>query len=91
MAEYIYFESTDEIFNQFDNYEIWPCALVSQTDFGNNYEVCNSDDLDIAIWCVYGHFRVGGIECISDHGTYDEAKRFIEILPIMPLSPLTPF
>jgi hypothetical protein len=91
MAKYIYFESADEIFRKFDNYEIWPCVLVGQTNFGNDYESCNTDDPDIAIWCVYGHLQSSGIECISDHESYDDAKEYMKTLPTMPLSPLTPF
>lgn len=91
MAKFIYFESMDKIFQEFDNYEIWPCTLVRQTDSRNIYESCNAGDPGIALWCVYGHFRTGGLECISDHEVYDEAKEFIETLPTMPLTPLTPF
>jgi len=91
MAKFIYFESKDEIFRKFDNYEIWSCVLVGQTDLRIDYESCNADDPDIAMWCVYGHFRIGGLECISDNETYNEAKEFMETLPTMPLTPLMPF
>lgn len=91
MPKYTYFEATDEIFQKFDNYEIMPCVLLRQDDSGNGYESCNADDPDIAIWCVYGHFQTGGLECISDHKTYYEAKGFMETLPEMPFIPLTPF
>lgn len=91
MTKVIYFESTEPIFQSFDNYEIWPCARIGQNDSENEYESCNVDDPDIAIWCVYGHLRTGGLECISDHDTFDEAKEFMETLPSKPLTPLTPF
>ncbi|MBK8421775.1 MAG: hypothetical protein IPL17_23780 [Anaerolineales bacterium] len=91
MSKYTYFEATDEIFQKFDNYEIMPCVLLGQDDSGNDYESCNADNPDIAIWCVYGHFQTGGLECISDHKTYDESKRFMETLPEMPFRSLTPF
>jgi hypothetical protein len=92
MTKIVYFESTNEIFQKFDNYEIWPCALVGQTNSGNLiYETCDVNDLDIAIWCVYGHLRTGGLECISDHEIYGEAKDFMKTLPTMSLTPLTPF
>ncbi len=68
-----------------------PCVLLSQDDSGNTYESCNAEDQDIAIWCVHGHFKTGGLEYISDRQIYDEAKRFMESLPKMPLTPLTPF
>lgn len=86
MPKYIYFESTDKIFQKFDNYEIMPCILLGQDDSGNNvYESCNADDPDIAIWCIYGHFQTGGLECISDHDTYIEAEEFKKTLPVLSL------
>ena len=91
MAKCVYFESTHEIFQRFDNYEISPCVLVEQKDSLPLYEFCNVDNPEIAMWCVYGHFRTGGVECISDHYTYDEAKDFVANLPKMPLKTLSPF
>ena len=92
MAKFIYFESTDDVFRKFDNYEIWPCTIVGKDSSDNFiYETCDFDDSDIAIWCVYGHLQTGGLECISDHETYEEAKEFMEALPKMLLTPLTPF
>ena len=81
MAKFIYFESTDKIFQRFDNYEILPCVLLGQDDSGNDYESCNENDPDIAIWCVYGHLQTGGLECISDHDTLKEAEEFERTLP----------
>jgi len=91
MSKYIFFESTDEIFQKFDNYEIWPYVLLNPTDPNGGTDRCDADDPDIAFWSVYGHFRTGGLECISDHETYDEAKVFMETLPKMPLIPIKPF
>lgn len=91
MYKYIYILSTDKIFQKFDNYEIMPCVFLGEHDSGSMYESCDAKDSDIAIWCVYGHFKTGGLECISDHQTYNEAKLFMETLPQMPLVPLTPF
>jgi len=90
VSKYIFFESTDEIFQRFNNYEIWPYVLLNPTD-PTRYDRCDADDPDIAFWSVYGHFQTGGLECISDHETYDEAKEFMETLPTMPFKPLTPF
>jgi hypothetical protein len=82
MAKFVYFESTDKIFQKFENYEIWPCRIVGKDNLGNPiYETCDFDDLDIAIWCVYGHFYIGGLECISDHNTLEEAEEFERALP----------
>jgi hypothetical protein len=91
---YIFFESTDEIFCEFDNYEIWPCVLLDLTN-PNGCEVYvdfnGMDDPDIAFWSVYGHFKIGGLECLSDHETYEEAKEYMETLPSMSRTPITPF
>jgi hypothetical protein len=91
---YIFFKSTDDIFREFDNYEIWPCILLGPTD-PCNYEIYvdvnGIDDPNTAFWSVYGHLQTGGLECISDHETYDEALEFLKTLPPMPLTPITPF
>ena len=94
MSMYIFFKPTDEIFQKFDNYEIWPCTLLNPTDPDSyvRYGDANAvNDPEIAFWSVYGHFKTGGVECISDHETYDEAKEFMETLPKMPLTPLMSF
>jgi len=86
MAKFIYFESKDEIFKKFDNYEIHPCAIVGKNELGDFiYEACDFDDPDIAIWCVYGHFCTGGLECISDHDTLKDAEEFEKTLPVLKL------
>lgn len=90
MSKYIFFESTHEIFQNFDNYEIWPCILLNPTD-PTSFDRCDFDDPDIAFWSVYGHLKTGGLECISDHETFEEAEEFMETLPRMPLTPITPF
>lgn len=89
--KYIYYKSTDEVFKKFDNYEIMPCVFINQSDTGNIYESCNIESEDIAIWCVFGHLKTGGLECISDHSTYNEAKKFMKSLPKMAFSPVLPF
>lgn len=84
MAKYIYFEPINEIFQKFENYEITPCLVVGYSGIGKIiYEACDFDDPDAAIWCVYGHFEIGGRECISDHNTLKEAEEFEKILPIL--------
>lgn len=86
MAKFIYFESNGEIFQKFDNYEIWPCSIVGKDKAGDFiYETCGFDDPDIAIWCVYGHFRTGGLECVSDHDTLKDAEEFEKTLPVLEL------
>lgn len=84
MAKYIYFEPTDRIFHQFENYEITPCLIVGFTNSAEIiYEACDVDNPDVAIWCVYGHFFIGGRECISDHDTLEEAEEFERTLPVL--------
>ena len=85
MAKYVYFESTNEIFDRFENYEISPCLVVGPSESGEIiYEACHDDHPEIAIWCLYGHFFfVGGRECISDHDTLEEAEGFEKTLPIL--------
>ena len=83
MANFTYFESTDEIFQKFDNYEIWPCTIVGKDSSDNFvFETCDFYNLNIVIWCVYGHFYIGGLECVSDHGTLEEAEGFKKTLPV---------
>jgi len=84
MAKYIYFEPTDEIFARFENYEISPCLVVGISESGEIiYEACDFDHPNIAIWSVYGHFLIGGRECISDHDTLRDAEEFEKSLPIL--------
>ena len=83
MAKHIYFEPTNEIFQEFDAYEISPCLIVGTIESDEIiYEACDSDHPAIAIWCVYGHFLRGGRECISDHNSLEEAEEFERTLPV---------
>lgn len=87
MTKYIYFEPTDKIFSNFENYEISPCLALNISDT-IIYEACNANNPNIAIWCVYGHLKTGGRECISDHQTYQEAIEHMKNLPNLPEKPL---
>lgn len=92
MKKYVYYEPIDKIFADFENYEISPCLVVN---IGNSseviYEACDVDHPEIAIWCVYGHLKTGGRECISDHKTYTEAIEHMRTLPSLPQKPLLLF
>jgi hypothetical protein len=55
MSYYLYFKPTDEIFQLFDNYEIYPSKLVIPSD-PTMLNRCDDDDPDIACWSVFGHF-----------------------------------
>lgn len=85
--EFVYFKPTDSIFQEFENYEIHPCLAIAEDKDGNLiYEQCAHDNPDIAIWCVYGHFLRGGLECISDHKTLVDAELFEKTLPLLPIA-----
>lgn len=90
MSHYIFIQPTDEIFQEFDNYEIWPCTLLNPSN-PTSCNRCDADNPDIAFWSVYGHFKTGGLDCISDHETFEEAEEFMKTLPLMPRTPITPF
>lgn len=60
----------------YDSYEIHPCILLD----GQHYEQCDEDNPNIAVWSVYGHIPTGGLECISDHATKDEAEKALSLL-----------
>jgi hypothetical protein len=84
MTKYIYFEPPHEIFDRLENYEVSPCRAVGYTETGEIiYEACSGGDSNIAIWCVYGHFFIGGRECVSDHDTLEEAEEFERTLPVL--------
>ena len=89
MSCYVYFKATDEIFQLFDNYEIWASKLLNPTD-PTTLDRCEDDDPDVACWSVFGHLREGGVEYISDHETLEEAIEFMETLLQMPRKPLVP-
>jgi len=90
MSSYIFIKPTNAIFQNFDNYEIGACVLLNPSD-PTRFDRCDADNPDIAFWSVFGHLKTGGLECISDHETYDEAIEFMETLPPMPHTPITPF
>jgi hypothetical protein len=90
MSAYIFIKPTDEIFKKFDNYEIGACVLLNPSN-PTRFDRCGADNPDIAFWRVFGHLKTGGLECISDHETYEEAIEFMDTLPPMPRTPITPF
>ena len=84
MIKYLYIDSANKIFQQFENYEISPCLIIGTTESGEViYEACDFDHPEIAVWCVYGHFLSGGRECISDHNTIEDAENFERTLPVL--------
>lgn len=84
MAIFVYFQPNDVIFHKFDSYEIHPCLIVGIAESGEViYEQCDLESQDIAIWCVYGHFITGGLECISDNLSLEEAEESLKRLPTL--------
>lgn len=59
----------------FDDYEIHPCVLVSETDYGECYEqVSPADSVQADIWSLYGHIPGEGVMTIGDFTSYTAAN-----------------
>ena len=57
----------------FDGYEMHPCTLSQNAQGEQWIDQCEEDYPNLAFWSVYGHLKTGGLECLSDHATKDEA------------------
>ena len=90
MSAYIFIKPTDAIFQDFNNYEVGACVLLNSGD-PTQFDRCDGNHPDITFWSVFGHLRTGGLECISDHETYEEALEFMETLQLMRRSPIMAF
>ncbi len=67
---------------KFDEIEVHPCKVVDE-DKTNNLTVqaieqCEPEEAEF--WSVYVHFVGGGIDCIADCDTKDEADTLAEII-----------
>ena len=59
----------------FDAYEIHPCVVVSETNYGQCYEqVCAADPIRADIWSLYGHVSGEGLITIGDFTSYTAAN-----------------
>ncbi len=74
-------ETQAKLRERYDDIEMHPCVGL---DENNNvtkdhskvvgYEQCDENDPDIIVWSVYGHCKEGGIECIGDSQTKEDAE-----------------
>lgn len=60
----------------FDAIEVHPVCNVGQDgQTGTLYcEVCTPEEADF--WSVYGHLKEGGVDCLEDFPTQEEAETF---------------
>lgn len=66
---------------RFDNYEIHPVVALDKDNQPTKdeskivgYDQCADDDPDLFMWSVYGHLPEGGIECIADCASKEDAE-----------------
>lgn len=66
---------------RFDNYEIHPVIGLDKENQPTKdetkivaYDQCAEDDPDLFMWSVYGHLPEGGIECIADCASKEDAE-----------------
>lgn len=68
-----------ESIQKFDQIEYHPCKEFTGTDsFEKFVEQCEPEEAEF--WSVYGHLPGGGLSCIADVDTEQEAKEFAEFL-----------
>lgn len=65
---------------RYNAYEIHPVVGLDENNNATQdeskivgYDQCDENDPDLLYWSVYGHFPTGGISCIADCRTKDEA------------------
>lgn len=65
---------------RYDNYELHPVVALDKDNKPTKdeskivgYDQCTEDDPDLFMWSVYGHLPEGGISCIADCASKDEA------------------
>lgn len=73
--------------NMYDNYEIHPVVALDKDNQPTKdeakivgYDQCAEDDPNLFMWSVYGHLPEGGIRCIADCASKDEAVRIRDAL-----------
>lgn len=62
----------------FDAVEVHPVSLWQNPDdpSGTYCEVCDEDTDTPDFWSAYVHCVAGGVECVGDFATYDEADAY---------------
>jgi hypothetical protein len=64
---------------EFDAMEIHPCVVVGHGCLnGEIVEQCEPEDAHF--WCVFGHYRTGGVDDLEDFATETEAIAFRDLL-----------
>ena len=63
-----------EVLGEFDELEVHPC----QQDDEGNVSVCEPEEADF--WTVYYHLVDGGVDCVADFYTKEEAESFRKFL-----------
>lgn len=64
----MYLDSIPKVWN---NIEVSPVKVVMDDVYGNFVEVCDGKDADM--WSVYLHDVNGGVQCIADCESEDDA------------------
>lgn len=69
--------------SDYDAVEIMPVTdldrdIPERVGYESTMEVCEAGQEDL--WSVYLHFKSGGVDCISDHNTEDEAADWYEVM-----------
>ena len=63
----------------YDGLEVHPVYEETDAETGDSYcEVCKPEDAHF--WSVYGHLKEGGMTCLEDFPTEQEAVAFAEHL-----------
>ena len=63
--------------DEWDNLEI---EAIHDDGEGNCHPVHSSDDLPISYWSVYAHRTAGGVYCIADVATEEEAVALHDLI-----------
>lgn len=66
----------------FDAVEMAPCQLVNELSEGWDVErIDDPKETDkIAFWSVYLHYITGGVDCVADFETREEAETLVALL-----------
>ena len=64
--------------NEYDEVEVHPCTK----DENGNFEQCEPNDPELAMWSCYLHLKEGGIECVADFGNEKEADAYAQFLRV---------
>lgn len=62
------------ISDQYDCFEIHPVHKIGE----NAWEQCSAEEAEM--WSVYVHLKLGGLQCIADCNTEQDAEKMVEFL-----------